>query len=157
MSKVCESCITENQVDYYIRESAIKDFTYSQDFVYSIVTSAYYEIKKRGYRAEYLACYRDLIENLYHKEVKILSDSELITNIDNKIDKLRGETREDFRSINEKLDKIDGKLDKLSEKTSYIDTRVAVIEAKNESIWKSKELWVPVACAIIVAIISKLL
>lgn len=56
---------------------------------------------------------------------------------------------QDVKAQNEKL--ID-KIDKVKDEMGDIRTRIVIIEKKDENIWKSKTLWIPVVCSVIVAV-----
>jgi hypothetical protein len=141
------NAVIEKDCNKYIKYDNNIEITYSEKFVNSVVSSAYYEGENSGFSkgktigefngfvSGYLMCYSDILQNIYIQEG---------------LDMTNSETFEMIKSMSDKIDNI-------NEKVNSIDKRLVEIEVKEKLTWKSKQLWIPVLCSIIVAILGAFL
>lgn len=137
--------------DIYIGKKEESPFVkYQEPFFTEVAKLAYHKHEteiwqtiSEDFKTGYISGCSDTLKTLYDWE---------------ELDMTSAETFELLKKINDKLDKLDeninNKLNKMNDKVSDIDGRLISLETENRLTWKSKQIWIPIMCSIIVAILG---
>jgi len=158
----------------YINSNANYDVlstSYDSHFIEQVISASYCSGEKSGF-LKGVAFTSSAFQNSYIQEETDMTDAVLlekldkikgdinanIDKIDAKLENLRKEERSDFENLGNKLlEKIDDKFTKLDDKitgTGGIKERIDRIDERTKISIKSKEIWIPVLCALIVAALN---